>query len=458
MKYAKRCFGVWLACLSLGAQAGSSNLLDIYAQARAADPLLAGVVAQRGLQQELAAQARAALLPQWHLQATQSHTGIAGQASPGAGTLVGSHISQSLLHLGQWRTLESERSRLSAAEARLLAAEQALCGRVAEAYFGVLLAAAGLRTTEANEQAYAEQVKQAQSRFEAGLSAQVDVDQARSFHQLVRGQVIQAQQAFADAQQALAQIIGQAPEALLPLADDMPALAPQPQDAQAWVERALHNSPVLQASRLELSASEQRIEAARAGHLPSLGLTLDSERRTGASTSDALAGRTVNTVGLQLTVPLFAGGAVAAQVRQASYQRDAAQGEQEAARRALIRETQAQYQAVLSTLAQMDSGRAAMRAAEQALASTRAGQALGTRSMTDLLLAIQTQASAQNAYEQARHRHVLAKLRLSQAVGVLDETELAAVNQWLRRDATHSLSAPTASTASTKHQDPGGQK
>lgn len=423
-----------LAALAGPLTASADDLLSVYAQARAADPLLAGVSAQRGIQQEAAAQARAALLPQWRVSVEQS------RADPGTGTgnstLTNSHLNsqirQTLLDLAQWRSLDAENTLLSAQEQRLRAAEQQLCARVANAYFAVLVAEAGLATAEANEAAFAEQVKQAGSRFEAGLSAQVDVDQARTYHQLVRGHVIQAQQELADARQALAEITGSMPGPLNPLAPQLPALPPQPLDAQAWVARALSHNPQLRASELNLSASERRIEAARAGHLPTLSLGLDSDRRRGSGVAEASSGRTVNTLGLTLSMPLFAGGATQSQVRQAGYRRDAAAGEQEAGRRALIRETQAQYQAVLSTLAQMDSSRLAVAAADQALAATKTGQGLGLRTMTDLLLAIQTQASAQNAHELARHRYVLAKLLLSAAAGALDEGELAAVNQWLQ--------------------------
>ncbi|MBT9492465.1 MAG: TolC family outer membrane protein [Paucibacter sp.] len=417
-----------LMALAWPLTANADDLLSVYAQARAADPLLAKAHAQRGTQAEAAAQARGALLPQWTLAADKN------QVSPGSAdtNLLTSQISQSLLDVALWRSLAAENTLLSAQDARLAAAQQELCARVANAYFGVLNAEAGLNTSRANEAAFAEQVKQAQSRFEAGLSAQLDVDQARTYHQLVRGNVVQSEQSLADARQALAEITGSQPGPLSPLALDLPALPPQPQDMQAWVARALSSNPQLKAIDLDLSASERRIEAARAGHLPTLSLGLDTERRSGSGVAEGLSGRSISTVGLKLNIPLFAGGATQSQVRQAGYRRDAAQSDQEATRRALIRATQAQYQAVLATLAQMDSSRLAVAAADQALASTKAGQSLGLRNMTDLLLAIQTQASAQNAHEQARHRYVLAKLLLAQAAGSLDESELAAVNQWLR--------------------------
>jgi outer membrane protein len=112
----------------------------------------------------------------------------------------------------------------------------------------------------------------------------------------------------------------------------------------------------------------------------------------------------------------------------------------------VLRETQAQFQAVMSGLALLDSTRNAMDAANRALGATRAGQALGTRTMTDLLLAIQTQNSAQSAFDQARHGYVLARLLLQQAAGQLTQAELAAVNQLLQEPSRQALRSADSST------------
>lgn len=417
-----RCAILVALCLPWLAQAQS--LLEVYAQARAADPLLAQAEAQRGVQQELAAQTRAVLLPQWSLYASDSSNGQRGNE-------VGSNVSQVLVDLGQFQRVQAANTLVTAQDASLRAAEQALCARVATDYFAVLSAQAALATAQANEDAFAQQVDQAQKRYASGLAAMVDVEQARTYHALARGTTVQAQQSVQDAGQALAQITGQSPGTLRPLAAQLHALPPAPQDVDAWVTQALRNNPQLQAQKLQLEASEQGIGAARAAHLPTVGLRLDSQRLSGDGVASDAAGRVNNTLALRLTVPLLAGGATQSQTRQASYQRDAARHGLEATRRAVVRETQAQYQAVLAGVALLDSSGAAVLAADRALAATRAGQALGTRGMTDLLLAIQTQAAAQNAWAQARHRYVLATLLLQQATGTLGEAALANVNQLL---------------------------
>ena len=412
--------------LALAPAVQAEDLLQVYAEARAADPLLAAADAQRGMQREQAIQARAALLPQWQLNATETRDQQDGSRS----RTLGSSVSQTLFDLGRLRSWDAERTLETAQDLRVRAAEQALCARVAKAYFDVLSAQAALATTRANEDAFAAQVAQAQKRFDAGLSAQVDVEQARAYHALARGATLQAQQTLADAREAVAQLTGHPPGELKPLAAVLPAQLPEPAQPQAWVDEALRTNPQLQAQSRVVDASEQRIGAARAAHWPTLSAGLDSARSSGAGTSDDQR-RGGTQFALRLTVPLFAGGATQSQLRQANYQRDLARDDHEVARRALIRETQAQYQAVVSGVALLDSSRAAVAAADQALASTRAGQSLGTRSMTDLLLAIQTQAAAQSAHDQARHGYVLAKLLLQQAAGALGEPELAAVNQLL---------------------------
>lgn len=423
------CGLVWAAvgCLGLPLSAAAEDLLAVYAQARAADPLLASAAAGRGEQHELAIQARAALLPQWSLGVGELHNPRDGSREQ----RLTSSISQVLVDLGRLRAWDAATTRASASDAQLRAAEADLCARVATAYFDLLSAQANLVTARANEDAFAQQVAQAQSRFEAGLSAAVDVEQARTYYQLSRSSTVQAREAQADARQALAQITGQAPGELKPLAADLQAHAPEPPDAAAWVQQALQANPALRAGTLGLGASERRVAAARAAHLPTLSLGLETQRSTGSAVALQDVGRSDTVVSLSLSIPLFAGGATQSQVRQAAYRRDASRDDLEAARRALTRQTQAQFQAVLSGVDLMQSTRAAVEAAGRALASTRAGQALGTRTMTDLLLAIQSQTAAQSADVQARHRYVLATLLLRQAAGSLGEAELAAVNQLL---------------------------
>ncbi|CAM3787736.1 TolC family outer membrane protein [Roseateles saccharophilus] len=415
-----------LALVLLAATAAhADDLLQVWAQARAADPLLRQAAALSGAQEATAREARAALLPQWKLERDELR-----DSGGNRWNTTTSSLSQPLIDLAALREWDASRSQASAQAERLVAAEQAARARVADAYFGLLSAQAQLATARANEEAFDRQVNEAESRFKAGLSAQVEADQSRAYRELARSNTLAAELALADAREALAQLTGAAPPALQPLRGDLVA-QPLPDDAEAWARRAEAANPGLRALQLDLRASEQRIASARAGHLPTLSLGVDTTRQRGDGVPLLDAGRTPTQVALRLTVPLFAGGATGAAADRAGFQRDAAREQLEAGRRAVLREVRAEHLAVGQGAAQLSAAQAAVEAAERALGATRTGLALGTRSTTDLLLAIQTLTAAQNAQTQVRHRHVLALLALHQAAGSLGDAELAAVNALL---------------------------
>jgi len=410
----------------------AEDLLEVYAQARASDPVLAAAEAARGIAREGVDQARAPLLPQWSLQGSLQQTRGGGLDQQQRQRELTSRISQVLLDLGRVAQLRSAEARAEGQEALLQSARQALAVRVARAYFGVLGAGDTLATVQANEEAFARQVSQAEARFAAGLGSQVDIEQARTYHALSRSNTVAARKALADAREALAEITGRMPGPLRTLGDLPRPQPPEPAERETWVQAALRDNPALRAEALTLDASEQALDAARAAHLPTLSLGLDSSRLNQWPQAGAGNGRSQTTLGLSLNLPLYAGGATESQRRQAAYQRDSARETLEQRRRQVQRETLEQFEAVLAGVAQIEITRAAVEAAGKALAATQAGQELGTRTMTDLLLAIQNQAAARNAHSQARHQYVLARLLLQQAAGQVDEAQLAGINALLQ--------------------------
>jgi len=427
--------------LPLAAAAQVQDLLDAYRLARAGDPVVRAAEANLRSVGEVVVQARAPLLPQ-----AAAAVGLAQTHGPDTsvnGTLdsvsvrsrdVGATVSQVLVDVGQFARLEAAKSRESSEQSIYRAAEQALIVRVAQAYFDVLIASDLLATTEANEAAYLQQVTQSQERYRQGLIAMVDVDQARAYHASARSATIAARKAVGDAVAALAEITGVRSERLRTLREDAPLIRPVPEEPQAWVSAALAGNPLIAAQQRTLEGAGHLIEAARSGHLPTVNATLDVGRPAAWPGGDVSGrdGRTVTTVGVLLRIPLFTGGLTQSSVRQALAQRDVADADLESVRRRVARETLDHHSDVLAAIGQIEASRIAVDAAGKALASTRVGQQLGTHTMTDLLLAIQTLSSAQLSHSQARHRYVLSQLLLKQAAGQVGEADLRLVNALLR--------------------------
>jgi outer membrane protein len=418
-----------LAFVLMAPAVHAEDLLQVYAQARAADPLLAQADASRGIVREGVSLARAPLLP-------QASAGFAFDQANGdersRTRSANASVTQALVDVGSLARLKAAQANADAQDATYRAAEQALVIRVATAYFGVLAARDTLANVQANEDAYRQQVQQAETRWRNGIAAQVDVEQARAYHASARAGTIAARKALADAQQALAEITGVLPGELSGLKDLLPMEPPQPADPQAWVAAALSRNPIVLAQQASIGAAERSIDAARAGYLPTVSASAGVGRGASWPLANVNDGRTVTTVGVFVSVPLFAGGAQQAQVRQALLQRDSARDELELRRRAAVRQVQTQYAGVVAAIGQTEAQHAAVDAARNALASTRVGQELGTQTMTDLLLAIQTLTAAQNAYTAARHQFILGRLLLQQAAGEVGAAELAAVNSLLQ--------------------------
>jgi len=438
-----RSLAVFVAALALplAAAAQVQDLLDAYRLARAGDPVLRAAEANLRSVGEFVVQARAPLLPQ-----AAAGVGLAQTHGPDSsvnGTLdsvsvrtrdVSASVSQVLVDVGQFARLSAAKSRESAEAAAYHAAEQALIVRVAQAYFDVLVARDLLATTEANEAAYLQQVTQSQERYRQGLIAMVDVDQARAYHASAQSATIAAKKAVGDAIEALAEITGVRSGRLRTLREDAPLIRPAPEEPEAWVSAALAGNPLIQAQQRTVQSAGHLIEAARAGHLPTVNATLDVGRPASWPGGDISGrdGRTVTTVGVLLRIPLFTGGLIQSSVRQAIAQRDVADADLESVRRRVARETLDHHSDVIAAIGQIEAGRIAVDAAAKALASTRVGQQLGTHTMTDLLLAIQTLSSAQATFSVARHRLVVSELQLKQSAGQVSETDLQNVNALLR--------------------------
>ena len=230
-----------LAVLCAATAARADDLLQVWAQARAADPLLRQAAALSGAQEAAAREARAALLPQWQLQRSELRQNQDGSGGNRWNTTTSS-LSQTLIDLAALREWDASRSQASAQAARLAAAEQGARLRVAQAYFGLLSAQAQLATARANEDAFARQVSEADTRFKAGLSAQVEADQSRAYRELARTGTLAAEAAVADAREALAELTGAAPSTLQPLRQSL-AAQPLPDDVDAWTRRAEAANP-----------------------------------------------------------------------------------------------------------------------------------------------------------------------------------------------------------------------
>jgi len=311
-----------------------------------------------------------------------------------------------------------------------------------------LTAIESLASARAQESAAKRQLDQAETRLEVGLAPITDVHEARASYDGARANAISAATRLDDTREALTEITGEPLESLKGLGADYQPQLTDTEGLQAWVDRALNGNPSLAAAGLALEGAEANVGTARAGHLPTLDLTggwNDSttwgSRGSSGFRFPADGQSDGHNVAVTLTVPIFAGGATQAGVRQALANRDAAADALEQQRRGVVRQTRNAYRSLAAGAAEVEARRLAVVSAKAALEAGEAGLEVGTRTIVDVLLGQQTLFAAQTQFASARHNFLVNELSLKQAAGSLEPKDIDAVNRLLVNDAEATLDA-----------------
>lgn len=417
---------------------GQEDLLGLYREARLSDPVFQQAIADRNAREELLPQARAGVRPRINATAGADATWQEQDTRRGESFdetfnsySYGVELRQPLYDFSRLREVDRADAQVSQARADFASAEQQLILRVAERYFAVLDARAGVEAAEAEVAAIERQLEQAQQRFEVGVIARTDVEEARARFDLAEADRLVAESALESSLEQLREITGLVTERLRPVREDVELSVPSPADQDIWRRRAEEQNLALQAARQAASVAMAGVEVARGGHYPrvdgvaSYGYRDSSGGQQGGIESDTA------TIGIQIEVPLYAGGGTSSRVREAQFRYTEARERLEQARRSVNRSAADAYRGVVTSLRQVRALDQARDSTRTALEATEAGFEVGTRTIVDVLDAQREVIRAERDYEQARHSYMVNTLRLQEAAGSLSEDDLAAVNQLL---------------------------
>lgn len=465
---------VALAAAAIPALGHSEDLVEAYQQALLNNPTLAQANAQYLATRESIAQARGALLPQingtgsfnqtngnsyslssavpvyatvptsnggsalvrdYGAQSLATNGGTTGHTRTMAWTAT---ASQTLINFAQFGQVRVAHASTAAQEQSYEAALQTLAYNVSQAYLTILTDQEQLAYAQANAAALKGQFDQAQAQFDNGLTAIQSLLQAKAAYQQAQAIVYTDQATLADDREALTQLTGKPTGQLKRLRYDMPLDPPQPASEAQWVQKALNSNPTLLSSQYTVQADERSVDVARAGHLPTLSASASYNnsrswyQHGGSPATTGSNGDTV--IGVSLNIPIFSGGVIQSQVREAIYNRDAAVDSTEAERRTVTRNTLNNYRQILAGINTVQADRLAVESGLKSRDATVAGYTAGTENMIDVLNAQQTLFNAQSSYTTARHQFVLYQLALKQAAGVLGLSDLSQVNNLLTAD------------------------
>ncbi len=429
-----------------GPPAGAADLLQVYRQALDSDPVLKAAAASREATQETRPQARALLLPNVGVTAEQGSTfGIAG--SPTGQSSFNSHNYA----IGLVQPVYNRRSQVQQRVADAVVgqsdvdfqnSQNQLILRISQGYFGVLAALDNLTYATAEKNAFARQLEQANRRFEVGLATITDVYDAQARFDAAVSQEIDAINRLADARELLRQLTGQEHAELNLLSEQMPLALPKPSDPEVWVNMALENNLGLRSASFGVDQARENINLQKAGHYPTLDL-----RASRVNLDNGITDTSSSQVNLELAIPLYTGGAVSSQSRQAAYNYEAARQSLENQQRDTVRTVRNAYRGQETAISQIKALNQTRVSTRSALEANQAGYEVGTRTIVDVLDAERNVYLAERNYASARYSYIANYLILRQAAGQLSEADLTEINGWLGGPRSTSGAAPVVSTA-----------
>ena len=408
----------------------ADDLWSVYQQAKQADPQMQMAAANRSARYEARPRALAALHPTMTLSGQlgyqQQH--LAGHAADRyASNSVSLNLTQPVYHRAAWLALSQVDKELAQADIQYQVAEQDLIMRVAQAYFGLLGAQDDLRFAQSEKTAIARQLEQAKQRFDVGLVAMTDVHEVQARSDQAGAALLSAENALDNAHAGLHEMTRRRPSALARLQASIPLEIPSTN--QDWHVRAREHNLALRATRLAAAIAADEVGIQQSAHYPVLDLIASLSRSETQATTGV--GSTNRHIGLQLSVPIYQGGRVQAQVRQARFTEQAAQAAFTRQQYAVERQASTAYRSIQTSIGRVQALQAVQVSAQSALQATQAGFEAGTRTLVDVLNSQRDLYRARRDYAQARYQYVLSTLSLYQAVGILDDAHLQQINHWL---------------------------
>lgn len=418
------------ALLTMVVNAHAVDLVQTYQQALANDPVYTSARYALSASNEASVQGRAALLPVVGFGGNYSRAGESWKTITNNYSL---QLTQPLFRPAYWQQYQESKLSVAAGEVKFAQAEQDLMLRVSQAYFDTLTAQDVLATLQAQKSAIAEQLASAKRNFEVGTATITDSNEAQASYDLVIAQEIAASNNLEVARNVLQQIIGKPPAPLATLRASVQLSAPQPAAIENWVSSAEQQNFGVVGQEIALNSAKYEIKRNRAGHLPTVDLVASRAHSdvSGSPIPFYNISQTGNSIGVQWTIPLYAGGAVNSGVRQAVALEDKARSDLESARRNAALNARQAYLGVNSGLAQIKAYEAAEISSQSSLDSNRLGYQVGVRINIDVLNAQQQLYSTRRDLAKARYDTLMNSLKLKSAVGALKEEDLQKINALL---------------------------
>jgi outer membrane protein len=432
----------------LFAKVQAFNLIDAYQSALSYNAEYLKAIAQNQAGQENVVQGRAQLLPQ--LSATgamnENYLNTSGMAMYYHQPTASAQLQQVVFDFNKFSQYTKSKYATELANLQFENARQQLILNVAQAYFDVLYATDTLNAITMTKSALLAQEKQAKQAFDVGTVTIADFNDAQSAYDSAVAQEIQAENDLINKKNIFRNLTGLDPDTIQPLVDKINLVSPKPGNAEDWANLAKVGNMNIKIANKQVEMSEQDIKIAKAGHLPSIS-AVGSYQYQGVSNVDSanavaqsiisqssdvpgspLSAYSSAAVGLQINIPLYSGGGISSQVRQAISNYEASRQQLTSVKRQTDQSIKNAYWQVENGVSMVKAQAQALKSAQVKLNSDKMGYQVGIRNSVDLVNSQRNYFQTLQSYNNSRYQYLNYRLQLKYLSGQLDQDFLKAIN------------------------------
>ena len=421
---------ILLTGVLLSGPAVSADLLSLYRSAASDNPSLKVRSLTTARTQAEARVAESRLYPQITLQSSYSHNDY--QAS-GTGTSFNGQrttlmVRQPLMDIASRHRRDGAQVAIGQAESEAQQARGELFAQLADQYLALLESFDEIQRLQAEKEAATRNVDRLQAMRAREMARVNDLAEAIAWTQQLAIQEIDAMNKVAAARVWLREIAGIDPGVLPVMTrQSFPAVS---ESEQYWVSSALASHPGLSARRQGVEANRQSVAAARAEHLPQL-VAFYQRNETNQDIDNSPRPRfSVDSVGLELKIPIYEGGRTSAAERVAQRQLDIANEQLEGITRQVEREVRLAFASAVANRARIDASDAQVDALVQTVKAQERGYELGVVTVVQVLDARRRLLRARSDQSRARYNYLRDLIALRIRGGVLTEADVAEFNRW----------------------------
>lgn len=409
--------------------ANADDLLSTLTLAMQVDTTLLEAEQSQYATMELLPQARSALLPLINGTANTTYTNSNNPIVPNNNSWAyTATISQPIINLASWFQYRQVDDQIKAAIATYEDARQDLIVRVTEQYFNILKARDDLIFAASEKKAFAQQLEQTKQKFNAGVIAITDVNEAQAKYDTSIAQMITAQNEYFNQKEIMGQITGEPAKNVSTLVANI-NLASPPENMEHWVEVAVKQNFALISKRYDAGAAKKNIAIQKAGHYPVVQVDGSASKAKTSPPNPTVAN--TNAIGVTVTLPIYSGGNINSLSRQAAHQYEIAMQQMIGVEREVVSNTRQAYRGILTQISQVEALKQSVISSKSALDATQAAFDVGTRTIVDVLDAQTDLLRAKRDLSTARYDYILESFKLKRFAGILTVEDAQIINKWL---------------------------